>query len=71
MIASLILLFLYALFCVWVAYHVWKNYDLISMFSFKRWILGSSHSANWFKGAAFVIVLAAGMSIVGYLESIT
>ena len=69
MITSYILIYLYALFVVWVAYHTWKNYDAISMFNPWKWICGSSHSANAVKGIAFVIAFLAAMSLVGYVEA--
>lgn len=71
MIASLILLFLYALFLVWVAYHVRKNYDAISIFSFKRWVFGQSHSAVWFKRTILASAIFAGFVYAEYLASIT
>ncbi len=65
-----IALYLYCLFACWIYHHTVKNYDAIHMFSFKRWILGSSNSSNAFKVLIGASVVFALLMLEGYMDSL-
>ncbi len=70
MIGGLIIVYLYVLIGCWLIFLAWKHAEAISLFSFKRWIFGQSHSAVLFKGLLAICVLMAGFMLVGYMESL-
>ncbi len=70
MIGGLIIVYLYVLIGCWLIFMAWKHSEAISLFSFKRWIFGSSNSSNAFKVLIGALVVFAVLMLEGYMDSL-
>ncbi len=70
MIGGLIIVYLYVLIGCWLIFLAWKHAEAISLFSFKRWILGSGNSSNAFKVLIGASVVLSLLMLEGYMDSL-